>query len=275
VSKEQGLPYLAVWASDTLARIYETGEPPEVTGARLRLWLIACKQEPVGTLPDDMERLARWSGLDARAMHEHCSSITGGWKLRNGRYHIRRIQEQHSEVEGRREHGRKAANSRWGKEKTHHARAMPEQCPSNAETDARAMPPSPSPSPSPSPTKKKEGRANAPALSSSRADALHGHILTITGKAPHQLQLTTKRKAALRQRWKYALKLPIEPELAVLGAVMALARMDWHQNEGHTDPYKYALRSDEQFEDRLEKARKLGVTPEAVQKAIGGEDGGQ
>lgn len=151
MSTENGLPYICVWASDTLAYIFKTGESPTVTGARLRLWLVACEEDPVGTLPNDIAQLETWSGLDAGAMQEHYPSITGGWKLDGDRWQIRRIQEQFAEVEGRREQGRKAAKSRWSKKKGRHAAAMPKQCVSNADAMQEQCPPTPTPSPAPSP----------------------------------------------------------------------------------------------------------------------------
>jgi hypothetical protein len=175
------LTFFNIFPSDLWERLVQTCEHPRVTGARLRLWAIACKQDPPGTLPADPAKLQLWSGLTDRAEWDEAASlILPGWEINGDRYHIRRLEVQVRERDGRTEHGQKGARARWDRD----ARAVPEQCPGYAQGYAQAMPDgmpnacptdassssSPSSSSSSSPEKKKS--AGAPLRSAPRAGEL-------------------------------------------------------------------------------------------------------
>jgi uncharacterized glyoxalase superfamily protein PhnB len=121
---------------------------------------------------------------------------------------------------------------------------------------------------------KKDGACAPPAAagpSPAIVRSFHDHVLAVVGKSENQLRLTDKRKARIRRRWIELEKLTAEPETALLGAVMAHSRSEWHVVNGYTDPYEYVLRSAEKVDDWLERARKAGITAEQVKEAICGQ----
>ena len=97
---------------------------------------LMCWQWKDGPLPEDTEALLALCGGNARALQ----GVLKAFKLTGRGYvneNLERVrQDQDEKAEKASEHGRKAANSRWGNKKRDNARAMPEQCPRYA----RGMP---------------------------------------------------------------------------------------------------------------------------------------
>lgn len=137
-------PYFAFYPADWLSSVSVACLSPAQEGGYIRLLCYAWDHDG---LPDDLSAIARMARLsedDARALLELFPIHAGDVRRRNQRQE----KERHF-VDERREHSRKAAESRWKD-----ARAMPEHSPSNAQ----AMP-SQSQSQIPEPEKKKRERA--------------------------------------------------------------------------------------------------------------------
>jgi len=137
-------PRLPIWVDDTLAHIAETGESTLVSGARFRLWLIACRRG--GRLRADDESLARWSGLSISKWLKMKSIIVDSWIFDEDTqtYRIHRIEEEIERLADQSRKARASVESRWKKrEYDRNTNVIPSKY-------DRYTSPSPSPSPSPS-----------------------------------------------------------------------------------------------------------------------------
>lgn len=180
-SRQTGLDYIEVWVDDTTSHIFHSGESAQDTGIRLRLWLAAAKGavSPVGTLPDDDDLLARLAMVSNDVWMEAKNRITNGWKRRQSRWHLRRIEEQHERRKARQERARQSAKARWNRdlaECERNANALPEHMHSDMRSQC-----SPSPSPSPSPTEEKsktkeKKKSSPPAAAGDAFDRAWGKV---------------------------------------------------------------------------------------------------
>lgn len=143
---ETGVARLPLWVDDFLIACQLSGEPTIVTGARVKLWCVAFKQSPAGTLPDDDGMLARWAGLTRKEWAAAKPWLAASWaKSKDGRYFIRRVAEEAERILDVQKMRRASANHRWSGERV--------QSTSNASADAKAMPPpAPAPAPAPAPS---------------------------------------------------------------------------------------------------------------------------
>jgi hypothetical protein len=165
VAGKHVLTYLQLYPDDLLAQVFRNGEPPDVTGARVRLWCVACGMDPVGTLPTDEAQLQQWSGLDGARWSAAGKQILSGWQLRGGRWHIRRIKEQFAKRTEIAEKRSRAARTRWSAQTPAREDATPDDqddgdasagaCASRLHDDMQCSP-TPTPAPSPTPAVKRK-----------------------------------------------------------------------------------------------------------------------
>jgi len=105
--------------------------------AAVLLWCKAWRQVPAGSLPNDDRQLSRWSGYGERWGEIRTGALHGFVLCDDGRFYHPVICEKALEALAwsaeRSTRARAAAAKRWEhKQKLNNARAMPEQCPSNA-----------------------------------------------------------------------------------------------------------------------------------------------
>lgn len=100
-------------------RIFDQSEtwalaPSELRPWLLMLWLVAWRQTPCGSLPDDDELIAAKIGMTPRMYAKHCSIIRRGWWLADdGRlYHDTIAGRVRAMLDKRAKDARRAANSR-------------------------------------------------------------------------------------------------------------------------------------------------------------------
>lgn len=123
---------------------------PEVFRSAVLLWCASWHQVPAGSLPNDDVELARFAGFGRDhqgwlAIREE--ALHGFVECSDARFYHRVVAEKALSAWGKKwdrpekaqersEHASKAAKSRWKKNKKPRARAMPEQC----STDAQPVP---------------------------------------------------------------------------------------------------------------------------------------
>lgn len=250
------LTYLQLYPDDLLAQIYRNGEEADVTGARVRLWCVAAGQSPVGTLPDDDDRLAAWAGVTPSRWAQIREQIVAGWgvqmhrKTGAKRLSIRRIREQHKRASEIAEKRTEAAKARWGKAATHDGTSRSGKRKVDASADANAcahamqtgmqkqclLTPTPSPTPSPDQEKYEEKKKNSRSSGDDRAFAEVWLKTSHHGRTKGQgLELwpgflrfwsAYPRKVGKLKAWEAWLKLspPLE---SALSAVEASKRNGW------------------------------------------------
>lgn len=120
-------PYHRRWVNDEMQRLYETCEPLEVTGARYRLELRACKKD--GRLNDDDYQLAQMVGISVDHWLSIRDMVLSGWEHVDGEILIPTVVEdlEHQDAFSRR--AKKAAEARWGKR---------DRCSADAQASAQA-----------------------------------------------------------------------------------------------------------------------------------------
>lgn len=123
MSKNGGLVYIKLFTDDLIAHMSHTDEEPEISGARLRLWCYARREDPVGTLPNDVPKLRKWAKLDTKGTLKRWqrawNEIKSGWLLddTSNRWIIKRIVRQQEDRQSFIDHQTKASNARWAKNK--------------------------------------------------------------------------------------------------------------------------------------------------------------
>ena len=174
-------PWFKIYAAETLSDENFTSWGPSERGAWFTL-LCHCWKE--GSIPSDETRLARLCGTDAHAMHEIWPSIADrfykqpdGGRLVCVRLEFER-QKSIEEVEGKSQHGKKAAHARWSKYKSEmlgHCSGIAPTVPDDA--------PQPQPQPQPKDTSRTPPATRIkPPKKASWKDSLDQEVVEATGK---------------------------------------------------------------------------------------------
>lgn len=122
------LPYLRMHPRDFFCDIVHMTN--EQAGAYARLYCMAWLGSPIGTLPDDDERLATIAGVHAMAWRGIKAAVMEPFRLIDGRWHHPHQTGEAGKAIAFSERQRANANMRW-----------------HGSGNAKPMPPSPSPSP--------------------------------------------------------------------------------------------------------------------------------
>ena len=89
----------------------------EQVGAYVRLLCKAWRENPVGTIPDDDEVLARWARLSPAAWQKSRGRVLAAFHLQNERWHQKRMKAEYvklmAEERKRSAAGRRGATARW------------------------------------------------------------------------------------------------------------------------------------------------------------------
>ncbi len=202
-------------------------------GIKTVLWSCAAAEKPTGTLPDDIKKWARWTGLDVKTIKEKKALITSSWFLNSsGRWEIQRIIDAANETRSRSESAAIGAKKRWSESNCRNANAyanamqtdMQSQChlkvkvkdrvkvkdkdrkEQNKESQNRSDQPETvndqkscfglSATPSP---KELEIRSAAKAMKA-EIQEVYEYYLQKSNKSPGDYQLTTTRKDKIRTR---------------------------------------------------------------------------
>lgn len=269
MSTTTGIPYIQVWVADTLTHVWKTGEPLDVFGARVMLWLLSCEEDPPGTLPDDLDKWSDWLRMDATALRPHYDRITSGWTLRrDGRWEIRRIADHAKHVLHKRKVNRENALKKWAAESPDDATAERPHSDriANAER-TQCIPDHPIPDqPKPSQTKTSPTQTSPDNGNIARqAREVWDHALAL--KAQHggrSIAYTytddRRKKIAARLRELDKLKRREEwPEDLVeiaKGVIEEYFTSPWHRERGITDFCKGVFHSWPKFERWLNEAWK-------------------
>lgn len=134
------LPYFKMFPAETLADERFSGWTVAERGAWLTLLLHAWVN---GSIPADVDAIARILHVDATAMRSHWQGIADRFIPHPdlpGRLTSRRLEEEREEAIARAEAGKKGANSRWSKKNSKNATAMRPQCDRNAVPSVVLMP---------------------------------------------------------------------------------------------------------------------------------------
>jgi len=216
------VPYLPLWIDDLLSHIRRTGEPTIATGARVILWCIAYYQRPVGTLPMDDVRLARWAGCSADEWTVIKPFLIDSWGMdrRKTRYVIRRVRDEVIRRARLVQSRSDAAKTRWAKRIDPHI----DKPDANAYANALQVQCSPSPSLSPS-----SPASSKPSKRTPIAPASGGDFTSFWKAYPRKVG-----KAKAKIAWERA-----KPEIdSVLRALDWQRRSEqWTREEGQYIPH--------------------------------------
>lgn len=87
-----------------------------VMGIKAVLWSCSAAENPVGTLPDDAQKWARWTGQSVRLIESKKDLITDSWSRNDdGRWKIGRIMDAALETETKSKSAAIGARKRWGR----------------------------------------------------------------------------------------------------------------------------------------------------------------
>jgi len=111
------MEYILIWIANFVEHLVSSRESLAATGLRTRLWMAAARGRsgPVGTLPDDDSILADLAFCTVQEVRAEKKALVKTWDLVDGRFHIRRIEEQYEKCQADSERGRAAADARWSK----------------------------------------------------------------------------------------------------------------------------------------------------------------
>jgi len=101
----------------------------ESIGAHILLMCIAWQQDPPCSLPDDVEKIRKWTKLGIKSWNKRGKEILSAWRLEDGRWYQDGLLKEHKKQIELRTKRESAANKRWN---TPDANALQVQSTSNA-----------------------------------------------------------------------------------------------------------------------------------------------
>jgi uncharacterized protein YdaU (DUF1376 family) len=172
-------PYIPLYVNDFVTDEHVDDMSTLALGAYWRLIFKAWHQTPVGSIPNDDDKLAQWSRLSHEDWEKVRKSVLAAWELGDdNKFHQKRLEREFKKLKRnskvRSSAGSKGAETRWGKRKRiaklkqSHGDATPEPMAKNSLSSSISSSSSSPPSPP-------GGTGGANARNAAQATPRNGH----------------------------------------------------------------------------------------------------
>lgn len=292
MADKKALAYIQLYPDDLLASVYRAGDTPEILGARVLLWCISCDERPVGTLPDDDDRLAKWAGMTPERWAEMKARVVSNWRMNKctNRWVIRRIVQQFARRKEVSTLRACAAAKRWAGSSGTRPSESTEATSGGTKADANAyakaeqkqclLTPSPSPAPS---EEKKEKESPTDSCSSGDERAFekawkvsrkHGRT---KAEARHlwgefcQFWQAYPRRVGKQRAWEAWLK--HAPPLGQTLESVAAKRATRQWQDQNYIPHPASFLNAGSWDDAEEQVRAMTAVERVAAKLVGGSNG--
>jgi len=111
----RGLPYFPFYPEDFMGDGAVVAMTNEQVGTYVFLLLMAWRELPVGSIPDDDAILARWARMTPGKWKKNKAAVLRPWVLKDGRWHQKRMQLEYGKLILRSDKAREAVEARWEK----------------------------------------------------------------------------------------------------------------------------------------------------------------